>query len=890
MTEVPPSMSTPSILVVGRDQAVAAALVRRIRELKYRIAGTAATGEQALALAREKRPALVVMNVALPGRPDSLYAVAGTFRRDLDLPVLLLTNSHDTTDTSGSHGDTADHYLLYPCTDDDLRNRIETVLWKDNAEEHVRLNHQRLQSVIDNVQAAIYAKDADGRFVLSNTYHAALLGCTPTDVIGKRDADFNVGAAHAREYAHHDRRVWETGQAADFEEVVTQEDGDHHYVSAKFPLLDAEARIYAVCGISTDITVHKQAERELQHLNHDLEKRVGERTRELAASEKKFRNLLESTHDIPFRLETTGILSYVGPQVRRYGLDPATMEGRHFLDLILPEDRERLAGDFRRTLEHNEFFPSEFRLQSSDGRITWFEERSGAHYDATGSLSGLTGVLRDITDRKAAESREQAALKRLQSFEAAVNQGPAVVCRWRIAPGEWPLEMISANVRQFGYEAEDFTSGRVSWPNIVHPDDMPRLETEVSVHLKKGIRSFRQHYRLLTKSGQVRQVEDWNVVIVSADGTPTHVQGVIMDATHHRREEQRRRESEERYQRLFEAESDAIMVLDAETRQFVDVNEAAVKLYGYSRAEFLGLTHWDITAETEASDTSIQRAIQDKQGRIPLRWHRKKDGTVFPVEIAPSRFMLNGKDVLCGIVRDITERKKAEDLRKKQADRLRELAAGLASAQDDEQRRIAQGLHDDVAQLLAACRFSLGLAPKVEDPVKVRELHDEAADLLQQAIEKVRSLSFELSSSTLCRLGLKEALEEFCESVSVRHGIEVAVRGGRDAGRMDEETATVLFKAARELIFNVVKHAGTREAFVRLSRTGKALQLAVEDRGRGFPQTPEDNHIGTGTGLGLFGIRERLRDLGGTMRIESEPGSFTRVTLTVPVAANRDGD
>ncbi|HDY65829.1 MAG TPA: PAS domain S-box protein [Phycisphaerae bacterium] len=135
----------------------------------------------------------------------------------------------------------------------------------------------------------------------------------------------------------------------------------------------------------------------------------------------------------------------------------------------------------------------------------------------------------------------------------------------------------------------------------------------------------------------------------------------IFDITERKQAEEALRDSEERYRRLFAAESDAILVFDAETREFVDVNPAAVSLYGYTREEFLDLKHWDITAEPEESDEIIQHMEVGDVARISVRYHRKKDGALFPVEISGSMFMLEGRQVLCGVIRDITDRKKAEE-------------------------------------------------------------------------------------------------------------------------------------------------------------------------------------------------------------------------------------
>ncbi len=128
-----------------------------------------------------------------------------------------------------------------------------------------------------------------------------------------------------------------------------------------------------------------------------------------------------------------------------------------------------------------------------------------------------------------------------------------------------------------------------------------------------------------------------------------------------KRAEETLQESEENYRHLFQTITDAIMLFDAETRQFIDVNDAALSLYGYSRKEFLKLTHQDITSEPEHSDASIRQTLEGKLARIPVRYHKKKDGSIFPVEISTSTFTSRNRKVLCGVIRDITERKRTEE-------------------------------------------------------------------------------------------------------------------------------------------------------------------------------------------------------------------------------------
>jgi len=160
---------------------------------------------------------------------------------------------------------------------------------------------------------------------------------------------------------------------------------------------------------------------------------------------------------------------------------------------------------------------------------------------------------------------------------------------------------------------------------------------------------------------RVQELEKLAVERTKGKETVTANQELRRQIQERKRAEQTLQESEENYRHLFQTITDAILLFDAQTRQFIDVNDAAVSLYGYRREEFLKLTHQDITSEPEDSDISIRQTIEGTLARIPVRYHKKKDGSIFPVEISTSTFTLRNRNVLCGVIRDITERKRAEE-------------------------------------------------------------------------------------------------------------------------------------------------------------------------------------------------------------------------------------
>jgi len=210
-----------------------------------------------------------------------------------------------------------------------------------------------------------------------------------------------------------------------------------------------------------------------------------------------------------------------------------------------------------------------------------------------------------------------------------------------------------------------------AFANAVHPEDGHLIFPFIDRAVQEGA-PYNVEHRVRHKNGDVLNVHAKGQIINKSSGK--RLVGIVQDITDLRQSEEALRESEEKYRQLFNTVSDAIMLFDAETKEFFDVNEAALKMYGYTRNEFLNLRHSNITAEQEESDKSIKQVLADELTRIPLRIHRKKDGTLFPVEISSGKLELGGRTVLCGVIRDITERKRAEE-------ELRESEVNLAKAQ-----------------------------------------------------------------------------------------------------------------------------------------------------------------------------------------------------------------
>ena len=210
--------------------------------------------------------------------------------------------------------------------------------------------------------------------------------------------------------------------------------------------------------------------------------------------------------------------------------------------------------------------------------------------------------------------------------------------------------------RIFGYDSPaEMISSVTDISRQIYFDEAKREEFINSINQSGEVLDFimgsiRKDGSLIWTSMNARAVRD-------EKGSVLYYEGFLLDVTASRQAEDALRESEEKYRQLFEAESDAIFLIDNATGQIYEANSAASKIYGYSHEELLHLRNLDLSAEPD----NTRKAMQEHETNIPIRWHKKRDGTVFPAEISASHLMWNGRAIHIAAIRDITERKQTED-------------------------------------------------------------------------------------------------------------------------------------------------------------------------------------------------------------------------------------
>ncbi len=380
------------------------------------------------------------------------------------------------------------------------------------------------------------------------------------------------------------------------------------------------------------------------------------------------------------------------------------------------------------------------------------------------------------------------------------------------------------------------------------------------------------------------------------------VHGVVatfVDFTARKQAEEALRQSEERYRLLFESvEEYAIFTLELDGR-IASWNTGAEQIFRYTEDEIVGQPV-DLIFTEEDRAAGVPEQEMETAARTGTtsdeRWHVRRDGSRFWASGVMTALREPGGSLrgFAKVLRDNTERKEAEAALRRaketleervleRTEQVRELASTLAVAEQDERRRIAQILHDDLQQLLFAIQLKMTFVQRGADAAAAPDLAayaEESEGLLQQAIQVSRRLTVDLSPPVLAGEGLADALEWLKTPMLEVHGLTVDIRSERPFVIPQEGMRVLLFQVVRELLFNVVKHAGTDHATVTLAEHDGDLSITVEDGGDGFD--PEAIKPDPDGGFGLFSVRERLRLFEGQLEIVSVPGDGTRVTATLP--------
>jgi PAS domain S-box-containing protein len=347
--------------------------------------------------------------------------------------------------------------------------------------------------------------------------------------------------------------------------------------------------------------------------------------------------------------------------------------------------------------------------------------------------------------------------------------------------------------------------------------------------------------------------------------------------------ERERRALAQRYEYLTMFANDIILVAN-QSLKIVEANNKAVASYGYQRDELLGSHLIDLYPPgSEQVINNFMRHVEEKSGLIFDATQLRKDGTTFPVEVSLRLLEVEGEKLFLEIIRDITERKRTEEVLKESEKNLRHLATQLLSAQEDERKRLSRELHDELGHALLALKLQIESVEEQLLPNQVT-LKTEVGKILGfigATLEEVRRLYLDLTPGDLEDLGLSAALRSLVEDFAkLQKHIKWRIKLDDLDGLFALSTQTAIYRVVQEALTNIGKHAKPKHVFLKIKREEQGIAFAIEDDGIGFDRHKMANEKKT---LGLLAMEERVKILGGSFKFWSQEERGTKISFTIPI-------
>ena len=541
--------------------------------------------------------------------------------------------------------------------------------------------------------------------------------------------------------------------------------------------------------------------------------------------------------------------------------------GNGWLEGVHCDDKERCMRTYIESFDLREKFRMEYRLRRQDGEYRWLLDIGVPRFDADGLFAGYIGIGVDVTDRKHTEQELERTNQRLQlSMEAG-----------RI--GGWDSDLETGERFWFGrtHELMNMPSERVpsseeAWGRV-HPDDRIRLQIALD-NAKLRRTSFEEEFRITQSDGSVRWLRSQGRYFYAPSGEAKRVLGVSVDITGLKEAEEKLLEREQRLNLALKAGRMYAYEWDVATDRMFRSGESQAIL-GYepplTRQGILPMVHPD---DRHLFIEAAQRTTDSPDVQVTYRIVRP-DGSIAWLENTGHGFFdESGRMVrMLGMIADVTESKLAEQS-------LADATRRLIGIQENERRRIARELHDDINQRLAILGIEVQTLGK-ENENSLPELAGRLNTLfgnIHDISKAVQSISHQLHSAQLEYLGIVPAIRALCREFGERQSIAIAFTQENIPQSVPYDISLCLFRIAQEALNNAVKYSNASECEVKLIGLENQLQLTISDRGSGFDR---DAAMLKG-GLGLVSMRERVRSVDGTISINSKPMEGTTIHVQIP--------
>ncbi|MBN2158416.1 MAG: PAS domain S-box protein [Spirochaetes bacterium] len=876
-------MDRTKILIVEDEAVIAMYVQNSLARLGYEVCAAVSSGEEAVKKAGEMMPDLVLMDIVLQGEMDGVQA-AKIIHETLDIPVVYMTGNADVPTIQRARDIAPYGYVLKPVNVMHLFSTIDAILRRRDLEVRLAESEERFRAISENILEGV-ALTVDFKNVWVNDVFANIFGYTRDEMIG-RGPELVVHPDDMSE-------VMKTGQNM----LQGQETG---YKRVRGVRKDGIEIILEIIGRLFKL----KDETAILLIVRDITERVRIETA-LIESEEKYRNLVEEISDVIFAFDEKGVITFISPSIENIsGFKDRELLGRNSLDLLYPEDRKRIKGSFAKRVSEGSPDHNERRIVTKSGESRWVRV-SGKAVMVDGVFKGVRGVLSDIDEKKRASEALRESEERFGALVQNLQDIILVVDSDGIVKLENP-----ATAAILGYE----TLGRNIF-DVIHPDDIASAINDFKEVVDKVNPHTPSMFRVRHRDGSWLQVE---VLATNLLNDPI-VRGMLLvcrDVTMRMKARQDLMDSEERNRLLVENANEGIAVI--REGRFVFVNPRLIALTGYSAEELAEKRFTELFIHPDDREMISDRYARRLGGdTAPFTYEVRfiqKSGTSRWTEVNSVLFDWEGTPAVLLFIRDITDRKQAEDERRK-------IESQIQQTQKLESLGVlAGGIAHDFNNLLMAILGSIDLAlldlsktsPVRGNLIEAAKSSQRAADLCRQMLAYSGRGRF-----TNEPISLNELIDDMRHMLEVSVSKKAIIRYNLSRGiPAVEADATQIRQIVMNLVINASDAIGEKSGVISVStgamncdrsylsetwldeKLPEGLYVYVEVADTGIGMSAEtlprvfDPFFTTkfaGRGLGLAAVLGIVRGHRGAVKIYSEPGKGTNFKILFPAAERPAG-
>ena len=745
----------------------------------------------------------------------------------------------------------------------------------------IRQNEERYRDILENIEEGYFELDLNGTFTFVNNASCALMGYEHDELIGMNYKTYSSPetAQHMYEVFN---RIFETGKSetmVDYE--VIRKDGSVriHEMNASL-LRDTSGQPMGFWALVWDLTESKRKE-------DVLKKR-----------EERYRNILESMAEAYFEVNLKGNLTFFNSTATKgLGYTNEEMMGMNFNQFVDNENARKVFNAFHKVFLTGETIKAfEWEFINKNREKMAVESSVSLRRDENGSPIGFRGVVRDISDRKKAETAQHESEEKYRSILENIEEGYYEVDLL----GNFTFFNDSMR-RMIGYNREEMMG--MNYSQLM--DKEYKLKVYNIFHdvflTGKADKGF--DWEIVGNDGSRRQIESSVALIRNSNGKPVGFRGIVHDITERKRAEEALRQSEGRLKTILETIQEGIVMIDPETHQIADANSIAVNMIGKTREEIIGSVCHKFICPAEKGKCPITDLRQevDHSERVLLKSGEEK----CPIIKTVTSIILDGKKYLFESFIDISELKRAEEENKRLEDHL------VRAQKMEAIGTLAGGIAHDFNNLLTGILGNISIMrmnfddshPFFDRLTHMEEYVQRGSDLTKQLLGFAQGGKYEIKPTHLGEF-IRRSSEMFGRTkkeIRIHHKVQEALWSVEvDRGQLEQVLLNLYVNAWQAMpgggdLYLSVENVDLDEIDVSPFgvKPGKYVKMTITDTGVGMDEATKDRIFepffttkerGRGTGLGLASVYGIIKNHGGFINVESEKHMGTSFLIFLPAS------